>query len=89
MVHTELAVALDACAEVLRAIADSLRAEQMVEVVTETPDRLLTAAQAAALLNVTDRWLYRHARRLPFAHHLSPRVLRFSEAGLRKWAESR
>jgi hypothetical protein len=48
-------------------------------------DSLLTAEQAAILLNVTPRWLYRHAKRLPFARKLSRKVLRFSEIGLRKW----
>lgn len=48
-------------------------------------DRWLAAEEAAAILNVTPRWLYRHAKRLPFAKRLSRKALRFSEAGLRKW----
>ena len=48
-------------------------------------DRWLTAAEAAALLRVTPRWLYRHQKKLPFARQLSRKCLRFSEAGLRRW----
>ena len=48
-------------------------------------DSLLTAEQAAALLNVTPRWLYRHAKQLPFVRRLSRKVLRFSEVGIKRW----
>jgi len=50
-------------------------------------DRLLTPAEAAARLGVTEKWLYRHVRQLPFARRLGRRSLRFSEAGLRRWVE--
>ena len=48
-------------------------------------DDLLTAAEAAASLRVSPRWLYRHARTLPFARKLSRKVLRFSRAGISRW----
>jgi predicted DNA-binding transcriptional regulator AlpA len=48
-------------------------------------DRLLTPEQAAALLGMAPRWLYRHAGSLPFTRRLSRKALRFSEAGLRRW----
>ena len=48
-------------------------------------DRLLTAEEAAALLSTSARWLYRHHRRLPLHRQLYRKVLRFSEAELRKW----
>jgi len=48
-------------------------------------DQLLTADEAAPLLSVKPSWLYRHAKHLPFARKLSPKCLRFSEAGLRRW----
>lgn len=48
-------------------------------------DNWLTAEQAAPILGVTPRWLYRRASKLPFARRLSRKVLRFSESGLRKW----
>src|SRR5690348_2383187 len=41
-------------------------------------DRLLSAAQAAEVLQVSERWLYKHADRLPYAVKLSGTVVRFS-----------
>ena len=52
-------------------------------------DRLLTVAEAAEVLAVDQRWMYRHADQLPFTRRLSPRALRFSERGLRRWMETR
>lgn len=43
-------------------------------------DRLLTAAQAAELLHVSERWLYKHAATLPYAVRLSETVVRFSHS---------
>lgn len=48
-------------------------------------DRLLTPEETAERLGVTPRWLYRHARQLPFTRRLSRKALRFSEAGLRRY----
>jgi excisionase family DNA binding protein len=50
---------------------------------------LLTVDEAAAMLRVSPRWLYRHARTLPFARKLSRKVLRFSRAGIERWLASR
>lgn len=50
---------------------------------------LLTPAQAAERLGVSVRWLYRHAKSLPFVRRLSRRALRFDPAGLRRWVASR
>jgi len=41
-------------------------------------DRLLSASQAAEVLQVSERWLYKHADRLPYAVKLSANVVRFS-----------
>jgi len=41
-------------------------------------DRLLTASETAKLLNVSERWLYKHAPKLPYAVRLSETVVRFS-----------
>jgi predicted DNA-binding transcriptional regulator AlpA len=61
-----------------------------VSVTTLSPgDRLLTVEETAPLLGVAPRWLYRHANGLPFTRHLSRKALRFSEAGLRRWLETR
>ena len=53
------------------------------------PDRLLSAAEAAARLDVTPRWLYRHAGNLPFTRRLSRKALRFSETGLQRYIATR
>jgi hypothetical protein len=52
-----------------------------------TEEKLLTAEEAAPILGVKPRWLYRHAKKLSFARRLSRKVLRFEENGLRKWQE--
>ncbi len=54
----------------------------------EDPDRLLTAAEAAAVLKVSPDYLYRHARKLPFAVRLG-RHLRFSAAGIERYIRQR
>src|SRR6185312_15353124 len=41
-------------------------------------DQLLTASQAAKLLHVSERWLYKYASKLPYAVRLSETVVRFS-----------
>ncbi len=46
---------------------------------------LLTVHEAAALLRVSARWLYRHSRNLPFSRRLSRKVLRFSRSGITRW----
>jgi hypothetical protein len=51
----------------------------------EGEDELLTTADAAKLLNVSEDWIYRRASRLPFARRLSRKALRFSRAGLLRW----
>ena len=48
-------------------------------------DRLLGVEEAAAMMGVNPRWLYRHAKILPFARKLSRKVLRFSRAGITRW----
>jgi len=50
-------------------------------------DRLLPPEEAAALLGVTVRWLYRHAPEFTFTRKLSRKVLRFHEAGLLRYIE--
>jgi predicted DNA-binding transcriptional regulator AlpA len=53
------------------------------------PDRLLTAGEAAPILGTSERWLYRHAKQLPFSRRLSRKALRFSEVGLRRYMATR
>jgi excisionase family DNA binding protein len=53
------------------------------------PDRLLTVGEAAAQLQASKDWLYRHAGRLPFTVRLGPRQLRFSAHGLGRYIRAR
>lgn len=46
---------------------------------------LLTVEEVSRILKVSVRWVYRHAKALPFARKLSPKVLRFSRVGLARW----
>ena len=52
-------------------------------------DRWLTSDEAASLLRVDRKWLYRRARSLPFCRRLSRKKLLFSEVGLRRWMATR
>ena len=52
-------------------------------------DRLLEAEAAAKILAVTEDWLYRHAKQLPFTRKLDRKVLRFSFQGIQRYIESR
>jgi predicted DNA-binding transcriptional regulator AlpA len=52
-------------------------------------DELLTTADAANLLNVSEDWMYRRASKLPFTRKLSRKALRFSKVGLLKWRAAR
>lgn len=52
------------------------------------PDRLLTVEEVAAELRVSPKWVYRASGRWPFTRKISKRVLRFDEAGFRKWLTS-
>ena len=54
-----------------------------------TTDTLLTAKETAMLMNVTPRWLYRHAAKLPFTRRINRKTLRFSEAGIRRWVATK
>ena len=58
--------------------------------VSEQPDMLLTAREAATRLNVKPAWLYARARSLPFVVRLpDSRAVRFSARGLEKWLAKR
>ena len=49
------------------------------------PDRLLTAAEAAARLGTSLGWLKRHASTLPFTKKLSGKIVRFSSRGIDRY----
>lgn len=52
-------------------------------------DRLLDTTEAARLLCVSEDWLYRNGRRLPFTRRLGPKMLRFSLVGIQKYMATR
>lgn len=52
-------------------------------------DHLLDAEEAAKLLAVSEDWLYRNSRRLPFTRKLGPKMLRFSYQGIQKYLATR
>ena len=51
--------------------------------------KLIDANAAAEILGTKVRWLYDRADDLPFTRRLGPRTLRFDEAGIRRWLETR
>jgi hypothetical protein len=55
------------------------------EAAADGSDRLLTTAEAAALLRRSVKWLYRRNGNLPFARKLSDRSWVYSERGLHRW----
>jgi len=72
--------------EVLR--EEGLTSASGVRTVTDT-DNLLTAEQAAQIIGVKRRWIYRHSAKLPFTRRISRKNFRFSEASLRRWIAAR
>ena len=52
-------------------------------------DRLVDAEEAARLLCVSEDWLYRAAKKLPFTRKLGPKMLRFSSQGIQKYLATR
>jgi predicted DNA-binding transcriptional regulator AlpA len=65
--------------DVLRQIIrEELAALQFTKRDAPEEDQLLTASEAAKLLHVSERWLYKHALTLPYAVRLSETVVRFS-----------
>jgi predicted DNA-binding transcriptional regulator AlpA len=52
-------------------------------------DKLLTPEEAAEIIGVDKKWLYRHAKQLPFTRKLSRKAMRFNEVGLRRWMATR
>src|SRR4051812_21271879 len=81
----ELARALASVFALNSGTAPGARAEPSIDVAAP----LLTVGEAAARLGVPASWLYRHARKLPFARKLGNRTLRFDAPGLERWARTR
>jgi predicted DNA-binding transcriptional regulator AlpA len=77
---------IDAIAE---AVVKKLASQNGHRESKESEDRLLDAAEAAKVLSVSEDWLYRHAKKLPFTRKLGPKMLRFSYQGIMKYLASR
>jgi predicted DNA-binding transcriptional regulator AlpA len=71
-------------ASVLRTVLEDLRAVDGANP-ADPDDRLLRVGEVAAMLDVSEWWVYMHAKTLPFARKVGPRSLRFSEKGARRW----
>jgi len=52
-------------------------------------ERWLSTDEAAELLKVDRKWLYRRVKSLPFSRRLSRKKLLFSEVGLQEWMATR
>ena len=59
--------------------------EPRLRLVTQSKSDLLTAEQVAVRLNVKPRWVHQRQRLLPFRIELSPRKIRYSATGLKKY----
>jgi predicted DNA-binding transcriptional regulator AlpA len=59
-------------------IREELAALKVAQRDLPAEDQLLNAKQVAKLLQVSERWLYKHAATLPYAVRLSETVVRFS-----------
>ena len=81
-------------AKLQRALATRMMSVASYENGTKRPaatesDEWLTTDQAAVLMKVNKKWLYRHKKELPFCRRLSRRKLLFSKAGILRWIETR
>ena len=52
-------------------------------------DKLLTLEEAAEILGMSVKWLYRNAQKLPFTRKLGRKTLRFSHNGIQKYLAAR
>src|SRR5262245_39051536 len=79
--------------------AFTLTVEQLRELIREEiqragttrqeADRLLDIKEAAKLISMSEDWLYRNAKKLPFTRKLGPKMLRFIYQGIVKWLATR
>lgn len=76
---------LTALAALQTALAARLMAIPAQPEIQSDDDTLLTAAEAAAIVRRSTKWLYRRASKLPFARRLDNRSWVFSKKGLEKW----
>ena len=74
---------------IARQVRDALAPFPSVAAAVQTPDTWLTADEVAARLKHTRAWVYRQARRWPFAKRPSRKALLISERGLTRWMDHR
>ena len=53
------------------------------------PTRMIDADTAAAILHKPRRWLFDHAKRMPWIKRLSRKAILIDEAGMHRWLASR
>jgi predicted DNA-binding transcriptional regulator AlpA len=56
---------------------------------TDEADATVDVKDAVRLLGMSPSWLYRNAKRLPFARRVGGRAVRFSTSGIRRYLASR
>jgi predicted DNA-binding transcriptional regulator AlpA len=82
------------------ALAVTLTVGQLREIVRQEIERAgkshepgddppLNVKEASKLLGMSEDWLYRNAKRLPFTRKVGPKTLRFSYQGIVKWMATR
>jgi len=78
-------------AEIKEIVREALREERAEKTGASgaEKDTLLTADEAAKLMGVSRRWVYRNSGKLGFARRINRKTLRFSAAGLRRWIAAR
>jgi predicted DNA-binding transcriptional regulator AlpA len=52
-------------------------------------DRPLNVSEASQLIGMSEDWLYRNAKKLPFTRKMGPKTLRFSHKEIVKWLATR
>ena len=67
--------------------ARELIREEVAKALSLAPkeEKLLDAKQASEMLSTSPDWIYRHSKKLPFTRKLTPKMVRFSYAGIVKW----
>ena len=92
MSPADAAEALVQLATLQAALAARLRIAPSTAAVTNQPpegDRLLAAEDVAKHFGRSVAWVYRQAKHWNFTRRVTPRTLRFSEAGLRRFLAHR
>ncbi len=71
-------------ADVYRKVIGELRERGDTPIRSDTPDRLMSVAEAASRIAMSRRYIYTHKDQLPFVRH-NGRTVRCSERALERW----